>query len=429
MYRQIQSHLIKSLQTWRCVALLGPRQVGKSYLLKQILQASPGTYLSFDDPLVREEVAKDPVAYLKRYYQPGKYLFIDEAAKVPEIFSAVKILVDHYDPNPTGICLANSGNYLLLNRIKESLAGRVHLLPIYPFSWQELEGKKAMPGLITLMEEGEIPNRLVGGSLVEIERSREERLLWGGYPAPSFATDTESKIQWGNDYLHTYILPLVMEQFGIREVSSFERAARMLFSQNGKSLNANKVATIIGASQPTITSYAHQLIAMMVIDLLNLFVRNPIKRLAKQPKLYVNDTLLLHISLGSRFSLQAAQENSLIGSIYEAFIFNEIKKTIANNGLTAEYFTWRTQDKAEVDVVLQTNSGILPFEIKWAKKISRRDTTGLHSFLEDSPDIKRGYIIYPGEKILSISEKVVAIPDWWLFGILGEDITGIAAYK
>src|SRR3989344_8028315 len=174
MDRLIQKVLISRLEKWRSVALMGSRQVGKSYLLKEILKYHPGTLITFDDPLERQEAERDPVRYLEGRYQDGKYLFIDEAGKVPEIFSAVKIIIDRHGTKPTGICLANSGNYLLMKKIKESLAGRVNLLPIYPFSWQELSGRRKEPGLIDLIN-GENPQKISSPiSFVTVSRQREE---------------------------------------------------------------------------------------------------------------------------------------------------------------------------------------------------------------------------------------------------------------
>src|SRR3989338_8207401 len=150
MRRHIESVLLARLKAWRSVALMGSRQVGKSYLLAQILRTHPGRLLSFDDPKERQEANRDPLRYLENHYQPGKYLFLDEVARVPDIFSAVKILVDRHGSKPTGICLANSGNYLLLRKIKESLAGRGNLLSMYPFSWPEFGGYTHPPGLVAL---------------------------------------------------------------------------------------------------------------------------------------------------------------------------------------------------------------------------------------------------------------------------------------
>lgn len=416
MKRQLEKVLISRLNKWRSVALLGSRQVGKSYLLKEILKRHQGRIISFDDPLERMEAAKDPLRYVEHRFQPGKYLFIDEAARVPEIFSAVKILVDRYDPKPTGICLANSGNYLLLRRIKESLAGRINLLAVYPLSWQELAGAKQTPGLISIINDNMPAEISPPESIVEINRMREERILWGGYPAPSLADDRDARIIWSSDYIRTYILPLIVEQFNIRDVSAFEQAAKILFTQNAQFFNASRLAQLTGVSQPTASNYTYQLQAMMVIELVNVFFRNPAKRLVKQSKLYVTDPLLLHQPIGTNFSLQSAIDRGQIGHIYESFILSEMKKTLVNHDIYAENFTWRTQDGAEVDIILSATDGVVPLEVKWSTKPSRRDASGLHSFLSCYPEIEKGFIIYPGEKIKRITKKVFAVPDWWMFG-------------
>ena len=418
MHRQLESVLLARLNAWRSVALMGARQVGKSYLLSQILRAHPGTLLSFDDPKERQEADRDPLRYLEAHYQPGKYLLLDEVARVPDIFSAVKILVDRHGSKPTGICLANSGNYLLLRKIKESLAGRVNLLSLYPLSWREFSGATQTPGLVTLCR-GQAPSKIGRpASLTQIARQREERMLWGGMPQPSLNPDPESRILWARDYVRTYILPLVVEQFNIRDSLAFEQAARMLLLQHGRFFNANQLAQHVGVSQPTIKSYAHVLEAMMVVHFVPVFFRNLNKRLTKQPKIYVTDPLLLNQSLDN-FSIQQAIERKEIGRLYEAFIVAEIQKTISNHELMAETFTWRTQDHAEVDLVLSTPKAVIPLEIKWSRRLTTRDASGLRSFLEDHPQVKQGYIVYPGDTLQPIAPRVMALPDWWLFGCAG----------
>src|SRR3989338_149014 len=122
MQRLIEKTLIERLKEDRAVALLGPRQSGKSFLLRNVIKNYGGNYINLDDPALREEIVRGPIAYLKRNYSPGKFMFIDEAAKVPAIFDAIKIIIDEQESKPSGICLANSGNYLLMRRIKETLA-------------------------------------------------------------------------------------------------------------------------------------------------------------------------------------------------------------------------------------------------------------------------------------------------------------------
>ena len=419
MHRQLESVLLDRLRTWRSVALMGARQVGKSYLLAEILKTHPGRLLSFDDPKERQEAARDPLRYLEQHYQPGKYLLLDEVARVPEIFSAVKILVDRQGSKPTGICLANSGNYLLLRKIKESLAGRVNLLSMHPLSWQEFSGTSQTPGLVTLCR-GQRPTRLGRpASFTRLARQREERMLWGGLPQPSLQPDLESRILWARDYVRTYILPLVIEQFNLRDSLAFEQAARLLLLQQGLFFNANQLAQQVGVSQPTLKSYAQVLEAMLVVHFVPVYFRNLSKRLIKQPKIYVTDPLLFNQALDN-FSLQSAIDRREIGRLYEAFIVAEIRKTISNYDLLADTFTWRTQDQAEVDLVLSTPKALIPLEIKWSTRLTSRDASGLRSFLEAHPDAKQGYIVYPGETLQTIAPRITAIPDWWLFGCAGE---------
>ncbi|MBL7073264.1 MAG: ATP-binding protein [Candidatus Omnitrophica bacterium] len=416
MDRHIEKILISRLKTWRSVALLGARQVGKSYLLQKILKTHPGTLISLDDPLERQEAARDPVRYVERYFQPGKYLFIDEAARVPEIFSAVKILVDRNDPKPTGICLANSGNYLLLRKIKESLAGRVSLLPIYPLSWQEFSHSNKVPGLIEIINNKKPKEITCSSKLTEIKRQREERIMWGGFPSPALNNDTQSRMLWIRDYLRTYVLPLVVEQFNIRDSMAFEQLSRLLTLMTAQFLNTNKLAVTSGISQPTAMNYFYYLEAMMIARRAPIFFRNPTKRLVKHPKIHICDTLLINECYGNNFSLHTALERGHIGALYESFIFNEIQKTLSNYDLFGECFTWRTQDGAEADIVLSTSKGIIPLEIKWSKRLTKKDTSGLESFMDSYRETKFGYIVYPGETIQKITKNIFAIPDWWLFG-------------
>lgn len=417
MERQIEKVLISRLNKWRCVAILGARQVGKTYLIKEVLKHYNGSLISFDDPLERVEASKDPVGYLNQRYKKGSYLFIDEAARVPEIFSAAMVLVDRMDPVPTGICLANSGNYLLLKRIKESLAGRVNLISMFPFSWQETGGAKRRPGLLDILlgNEPVISEKPI--SFVDISRTREDHLLWGGFPTPFLNAERNFKISWSRDYVRTYITPLVIEQFGIRDAAAFERAAQILFTQSAQFFNASHLAKLSGVAQPTAMVFMHHLEAMMIIERLQIYAQNPLKRVVKQPKIHVTDPILTHQPMGTLFSIQTAVDRGLVGPLYESFVIGEIKKTIANYDMIADFYAWRTEDKSDVDIVLATPDGVCPIEIKWSKKISTRDASGLKSFMSCYSDVKRGYIVYPGEEILRISQNVFAVPDWWVLGV------------
>lgn len=416
MERHLKNTLLERIGNERAFAILGPRQVGKSYLLKEILKENAGVYLALDDPLVRAEIERDPYGYLKSHYQPDRLLFIDEPAKAPPVFDALKMIIDENENRPTKICIANSGNYLLLKRIKESLAGRISILTLLPFSFSELSGGPNECGLTRLIASDigtpEAPNTV---DHVQIDRLRERMLVWGGYPIPALASDRDYRIRWVRDYLTTYVFPILIEQFQIRNLAAFEKFARLAFIQSGKLLNKSRLALAVGVSQPTIDNFLYQLKAMMLVETLEVYHRNPKKRLVKQNKIIAVDPLLLHNVLNTNFSNETARELQHFGAIYESFVSMELLKILHNAGTIFDAYYWHTQDGAEVDLIIETNGKVLPFEIKATREISKRAASGLMSFLSDHPNVAKGYLVYPGRQILQINEKVTALPDWWLF--------------
>lgn len=417
MERHIRTTLLARIRNERACALIGPRQVGKSYLLKEILKENQGTYLSLDDPIIREEVKNDPYAYLKSNCHPDRSLFIDEPAKVPAVFDALKILIDENENRPSKICIANSGNYLLLRKIKESLAGRISLLTLLPFSFSELSGGTNDCGLIRLINSNagniDMPNKV---NHVQINRIRERMLVWGGYPIPALASERDYQIRWIRDYLSTYVFPILIEQFQIRNLEAFEKFVRLIFIQSGRLLNKNRLASNVGVSQPTIDNFLYQLKAMMLIVTLEVYHRNPTKRLVRQNKIIAIDPLLLHNALNTNFSNEIARELQHFGNIYESFICIELFKSLHNSSAIFDAYYWRTQDGAEVDLIIEANGKVLPFEIKASSQISKRDASGIMSFLSDNPNVPHGYVIFPGREILQINSRVTALPDWWLMG-------------
>ncbi|MFQ5709720.1 MAG: ATP-binding protein [bacterium] len=415
MKRQIQTTLFERIHNERACALIGARQVGKSYLLREILKEYPGTYLSLDDPLIREEIKNDPYGYLKSNHHPDRFLFIDEPAKVPTVFDALKILIDENENRPSKICIANSGNYLLLRKIKESLAGRISILTLLPLSFCELSGSINHCGLTQLIG-SEINNLNIPDKIdyVQINRLREKMLVWGGYPIPALASQRDYQIRWIRDYLTTYVFPILIEQFQVRNLSAFEKFVRLIFIQSGELLNKNGLARAVGVSQPTIDNFLYQLKAMMLVVTLEVYHRNPKKRLVRQNKIIAIDPLLLHNALNTNFSNEIARELQFFGNIYESFVSIELLKILHNSGAIFDAYYWRTRDGAEVDLIIETSGKVLPFEIKASPQITKRNVSGLMSFLSDHPNVPMGYVIYPGRKIFQVNAKVIALPDWWL---------------
>jgi predicted AAA+ superfamily ATPase len=136
----------------------------------------------------------------------------------------------------------------------------------------------------------------------------------------------------------------------------------------------------------------------------------------KQSKIHTIDPLLMHNALNTNFSIERAHELQCLGAIYESFICTEIFKIFHNTGTIFDSYYWRTKDGSEVDLIIESQGQILPFEIKSSLSLNKRDAFGLLSFLTDHPHVKMGYIIYPGREVQQIYPNITAIPDWWLLG-------------
>jgi hypothetical protein len=411
--RAIEPLFDKTLKTFRCCALLGPRQVGKSFLLQDAAARRGGAYHSLDDPLLRAEVARDPLGWLDRVRTRGRLFVIDEAVKCPEIFSAVKVVVDREDPKPTQIALAGSANYLLVRSIRESLAGRVALLWLHPVSWAEVSGDGVLPQMELLPRPKELARlfRSAGRrTRTEVDRQRELLLTRGGFPAVVMNGTEGFARQWASSYFSTYLLPLSLDLFRIAQPAAYERLFRLLVLRSGQLVNYSDLARGAGISVPTVQSYVEYLRAMMVLEELPPFFRNLGKRLVKAPKVHVCDPLLLLEAAGGRYSLDWLRTMGLAGPLYESWIVSEIRRNAHYGGSFHRYSFWRTADGAEVDLIVEAGGRSIPIEIKFAPMISRRDLSGLRSFLEaGGGDI--GYVVYTGHEMNEVDKGIWALPD------------------
>ncbi|MBN2242577.1 MAG: ATP-binding protein [Acidobacteria bacterium] len=408
---------MKTLEDFRCVALTGARQVGKSYLLSRICRDQEGIYRTLDDPRVLEEANSDPVGWLRHNRRRGKLLVIDEAAKSPRIFSAVKVIVDEEDPVPTKILLSSSGNYLLMRRIKESLAGRIGLVYLYPLSWSEI-GDGVPSRISKLAEPDSIQTGSVPGmSAIEIDRSRENILTFGGFPEIQEKSDAGFLREWSNQYFNTYILPMAVEFFSVSKQHAFQKVFYQMCLRTSNLLNYSDVAGPSGISSVTVKNYIEYFTAMMICFELPQFYLNPIKRLVKSPKIHIIDPILVNTGFGNVGSLTLQKNTGAIGQLYESWIVSELIKCAHYESIFPDFFTWRTQDGAEVDLVLRLQGHYVPIEIKYKKRLSKRDLSGLRSWFEvHDSETPAAYIVYPGNKFYRLSGKIWALPDFLLLG-------------
>lgn len=343
--RQATSKLLQLSRQFRAVAILGPRQSGKTTLAKNSFPDKP--YVSLETPTVRQFAQEDPIQFLKQYPDGA---ILDEIQRVPELLSWLQQDLDE-NPGVRGkFVLTGSNNFLLLEKITQTLAGRIAHIELLPFSVAEL---------------GAVPN-----SLEDIDT-----LLWkGGYPPVQ--ADGIAPEDWFPAYLRTYVERDVRQIRNIENLLLFERFITLCAGRVGQEINFSALSVEVGVDYKTIQSWFGILQASYIAFLLPPYHKNFQKRVLKTPKLYFYDTGLA-CSL-----LRIAQPAMLVqhpfrGALFENFIVTELLKNRFNRGQRSNLYFWRESSGNEIDVVLDEGLTMKPIEIKSGQTIQSEWMKGI----------------------------------------------------
>jgi len=335
--RRIAS-IIKSQQSkFPILAVTGPRQSGKTTLLRELF--GDYRYVSLENPDVRSFAREDPIGFLKQYDQ--KIIF-DEVQRVPELFSYLQSKVDESGQMGQFI-LSGSQNFHLLNNITQTLAGRVALFKLLPLDFTELKASDLL------------------------ESSYTAACVKGFYPA-IFDRDINPVIFYSN-YIQTYIEKDVTELLNIRDLRLFRTFLSLCAARAGQLLNFNALANECGISHNTAKSWMSILESSYIVFLLQPYYENFNKRVIKSAKLYFYDTGLLNHLLGIR-EANELEENRHKGHVFENMILAEYQKKNHHLYLHQDYYFWQDSNGHEVDLLIKTLSGFSVFEIKATQTIN-----------------------------------------------------------
>lgn len=362
--RNITQHIQDQKNKFPIIALTGPRQSGKTTLLKNIFKDY--RYISLENPDVRAFANEDPKAFLNEYND--KVIF-DEVQKVPLLFSYLQGIVD--DSKIMGqFILSGSQNFHLIQGITQSLAGRVALFKLLPFDLSELNADNLL------------------------EDSFTNTCVKGFYPA-IYDRDIQPSVYFAN-YIQTYVEKDVTELLNIKDLQAFRTFIGLCANQAGQLLNLSALANACNISQPTAKNWLSVLESSYIIYLLQPYHENFNKRLVKTPKLYFYDTGLLCHLLKIK-SGKALTTNRLKGNIFENMVISEFQKQNYHNYLNNEYYFWQDSHANEVDLLKQTDDGFAVFEVKASQTITADLFKNLDRFeLNASPKKVEKTLIYGG---------------------------------
>ena len=403
--RHITGNLLLALADTPAVLVNGARQTGKSTLVQSAELMKPGReYLTFDDPGVLAAAKRDPNGFIAGLSTP---VTLDEVQHVPELFPVIKVAIDR-EREAGRYLLTGSANVLLLPKLSESLAGRMELLTLWPFSHGEMNGVRE--GFIdTLFSTQPAWSSRTSSGLRRDELF--ENILAGGYP-PVVARNTGARRKaWFQSYVTTILQRDVRDLANVADVTAVPRLLAVVAARAGGLLNFADLSRTLALPQTTLKRYFALLEATFLVQLLRPWASNLGQRLIQTPKVYLDDTGLLGNLLGLTVE-RLKVDGTLAGGVLENYVLMELRKQSAWSETQPEFFFWRTAAGQEVDIVLEDNGGrLVGIEIKASATLGGGDVRGLQALANAAGKRwVRGVVLYAGTEIIPFAANLHGLP-------------------
>lgn len=373
--RDIEREVIAMADDYPIVTVLGPRQSGKTTLVRHVFNTKP--YVSLENPDDRAFAEQDPKGFLENYPEGA---ILDEIQRLPLLLSYLQGIVDEHPSKKGLFILTGSHQKELHQSVSQSLAGRTALLTLLPLCLSEL------PKL-------------------EQEKQLDDYLYQGMYPR--VYQDKLNPTKYYRNYLQTYVERDVRQMINIKDLSMFQRFIKLCASRIGQLFNANNISNELGISSNTVQQWLSILEASFVVYRLQPYFENFGKRVIKSPKLYFTDVGLATYCLDIHDTTQLARD-PLRGHLVENFVILEVIKHRMNQGLEPNCYFYRDSNQHEVDLIIKNGHQLIPVEIKSSKTFHSDFLKGLQYFKtmtgERSPV---GFLIYGGEREQKIQQVFV----------------------
>jgi len=377
--RNAKKRLEYLFQLFKIVAVTGPRQSGKTTLVRSSFPNKP--YVNFEDPETRQYAIEDPKGFLSNYKQGAVF---DEVQRVPDIFSYLQLIVD--EKKASGQFILTGSNNLLLNQhISQSLAGRIAFLNLLPFSYQEIKDSYG-------------------------DKESNIYLFQGMYPA--IYDQQIPPNEWYPNYIRTYVERDVRQIKNITDLLVFEKFMRLLAGRTGQELNYSSLSVEVGVDVKTIQSWIGILESSYIIYLLKPFHKNYNKTIVKRPKIYFIDTGLAS-SLLNLSTLDHISNHPLRGALFETLVISEVLKYNFNNGEPLRLYYWRDKTGREIDLIIEKGLNIIPIEIKSTQTIQKDFFKHLKYWMKLS-GANTATLLYDGDQQQKYSNGIV-VHNWKLF--------------
>lgn len=392
-------------KTGRIIVLTGARQTGKTTLVKRLFPEYE--YISIEDPVMRSRYASLTASQWKTIYPKA---ILDEVQKEPSLIESIKSVYDQWiEPR---YLLLGSSQILLLEKVKETLAGRSIIMEVYPLtlpehrttSWDDAVEDSMFQRMLTGNDTLEyLPSFLLDKQMTEKQLAWDHNLSFGSYPAVSDDDLTdEEKTLWLQNYVRTYLERDIRDLASLRDLEPIIKLQRYLAINTGCLINASAIANEIGVTSKTVQRYLRYFELSYQAVILPAWAQNQHKRLTKMPKLHYMDNGILQTVL--------QKKGGITGNEFESLVIAEIYKQIAITGMQVRLYHLRTHDGKEIDLIIETPDYYLAFEIKMTSKVSKADAKNLIdlNLIFDKP-VKQSFILSNDPETKQFSNNITAV--------------------
>lgn len=398
--RTLENSIKQATENFPVVLVTGARQVGKTTVLKAC-EKGERTYVTLDNPLLRDFAKSDPELFLERYSVP---VLIDEIQYAPELLPYIKMIAD--EKQEKGLYwLTGSQQFHLMKNASESLAGRVAILNLSGFSQNEKLEKPERSGFVP---NSEYFSGIIKDSTKLTLNEVYEMIYKGSYPAMNIGANTDWEMFYSS-YLQTYIERDLRDLKSISDEQLFLKFIKIVASRTAQVMNYTDIANATGVSVPTIKSWISLLVTSGIIYLLEPYYNNITSRIIKSPKLYFLDTGLCAYLTGWS-NAKVLEAGAMNGAFFETYVISEIIKSYWHNGKRAPIYYYRDKDKREIDLLIEDDGVLHPIEIK---KTSKLDKSSIKHFdILNNKNFKRGEggVICLASEFIPLSKEDNIIP-------------------
>lgn len=399
--RHLAPRVREALADTPAVLVHGPRQCGKTTLVRAIGEPRRYGYVSFDDEAAVAAARSDPAGFVSRL--PAKVI-LDEVQRVPELFIALKESIDA-NRSPGRFLLTGSANVLLIPRLAESLSGRLGILRLHPLAQSELG--RTRPRFIDRLFAG----RFRTGLSERLGADLAERIVAGGYPAALARRVPSRRAAWYRDYVETQLQRDVRDLGRIHSLDALPRLMGVVASHTASLLNVADLAGPFELTRQTIHDYMTLLERLFLLERLPAWHTNRLSRAIKRPKLHMGDTGVACALLGINASA-LDRDRQTLGPLVETFVLQELRRQSSERPEPVNFFHFRDRDDFEVDIVVEAgHATVAGIEVKAASTVAERDLRGLRKLRSAAGQrFVAGVVLYDGTATIAFGDGLFAVP-------------------